>query len=308
MRDGLTLQGGFNTGQDGQRQLRDSRADSRADRGRHRVGCGPRRRTRRTRGATIDIGLASLAAPALASYLIPKVDVLFGTTFRSDQGGPLAANYTIPLAVAQAGGLNRAAFANGISPIVNLVQPGTLCGDRVNELDFKIAKVLRFGSTRTNVGLEVFNALNSAAVLTYNQAFNPLVQSGPGAMAAADAGHDPTVLQDHRAVRSEIPRFGLTWGPLPLGMGPYLSKPIHIAILVVLIVVGERGEHMAGATGPACPDPPPISEVSSTRGRVCEDRERFDRRQRRFPPRRPTHLECVKRPGRAGLRNPRETS
>jgi hypothetical protein len=29
--------------------------------------------------------------------------------------------------------------------------------------------------------LEVYNALNSAAVLTYNQVFNPLVQSGPGA-------------------------------------------------------------------------------------------------------------------------------
>ena len=118
---------------------------------------------------------------ALASYLIPKIDVLFATTFRSDQGGPLAANYTIPLSVAQAGGFNRTTFANGQSPIVNLVEPGTLYGDRVNELDLKIAKVLRFGSTRTNIGLEVFNALNSNAVLTYNQVFNPNVQSGVGA-------------------------------------------------------------------------------------------------------------------------------
>jgi len=82
--------------------------------------------------------------------------------------------------VAQAGGL-VGAYANGVSPTVNLVQPGTLYGDRVNELDFKIAKVLRFGTTRTNVGIEIFNALNSAAVLTYNQVFNPAVQGGPGA-------------------------------------------------------------------------------------------------------------------------------
>ena len=74
---------------------------------------------------------------------MPKVDVLLATTFRSDQGGPLAANYTIPLAVAQAGGFDGRTFANGVSPIVNLVQPGTLYGDRVNELDFKIAKVLQ---------------------------------------------------------------------------------------------------------------------------------------------------------------------
>jgi len=127
----------------------------------------------------IDSGFVTRGT-ALASYLVPKVDVLFATTFRSDQGGPLAANYTIPLAVAQAGGL-AGAYANGVSPIVNLVQPGTLYGDRVNELDFKIAKVLRFGTTRTNVGIEIFNALNSAAVLTYNQVFNPAVQGGPGA-------------------------------------------------------------------------------------------------------------------------------
>jgi hypothetical protein len=32
--------------------------------------------------------------------------------------------------------------ANGVSPSVNLVQPRTLCDDRVNELDFKIAKAV----------------------------------------------------------------------------------------------------------------------------------------------------------------------
>ena len=73
------------------------------------------------------------------------------------------------------------AHANGAAPLVNLIQPGTLYGDRVNELDFKIAKVLRFGGTRTNVGVELFNALNSNAVLTYNQTFSPAVVSGPGA-------------------------------------------------------------------------------------------------------------------------------
>jgi hypothetical protein len=126
----------------------------------------------------IDSGWVSRGT-AIASYLVPKVDVLLAGTFRSDKGTPLAANYSIPIALAQAGGL-AGAFANGISPAVNLVQPGTLYGDRVNELDFKIGKVLRFGSTRTNVGVEVFNALNSNAILTYVQTFSPAVPSGPG--------------------------------------------------------------------------------------------------------------------------------
>jgi hypothetical protein len=128
----------------------------------------------------IDTGWITRAT-ALGSYIIPKVDVLFSSTFRSDQGGQLAANWTIPLAVAQAGGFNRAAFANGASPTVNLVRPGSLYGDRVNELDFKIAKIVRFGGARLNAGLEIYNALNANAVLTYAQTFSTAVLSGPGA-------------------------------------------------------------------------------------------------------------------------------
>jgi len=46
-------------------------------------------------------------------------------------------------------------------------------GDRVNEPDIRIGKILRFGRTRTNIGFDVYNVLNSAAILTYNQAFVP---------------------------------------------------------------------------------------------------------------------------------------
>jgi len=83
------------------------------------------------------------------------------------------------LTLAQAGGL-VGTFANNVAPTVNLVQPGTLYGDRVNELDFKFAKVVRFKGTRLNAGLEIYNVLNAAATLTYNQVFNPAVASGPG--------------------------------------------------------------------------------------------------------------------------------
>ena len=176
LKAGLTLSGGFNTG----RTVSDN--------------CDVRALVPELAGAS-----TTLAAPAvtasnpwchldtgfvtrvtgLASYIVPKVDVLVSTTFRSDQGGLLAANYTIPTALAQAGGL-VGTFANNVSPTVNLIQPGTLYGDRVNELDFKIAKVLRFGGTRLNAGLEIYNALNANATLTYNQTYNPAVPSGPG--------------------------------------------------------------------------------------------------------------------------------
>ena len=34
-----------------------------------------------------------------------------------------------------------------------------------------MAKILKFGGTRTQVGLDLYNALNSSAVHTYNQTF-----------------------------------------------------------------------------------------------------------------------------------------
>ena len=69
--------------------------------------------------------------------------------------------------------LGRPLAGNVQNVTINLVQPGTLYGDRVNELDLRFAKLLRFGNTRTRISLDLYNALNSAAVLSYNQTFNP---------------------------------------------------------------------------------------------------------------------------------------
>src|SRR5262249_59882440 len=106
------------------------------------------------------------------AYTIPKADVLVSGTFRSDQGAVLAANYTVPSSVA-ALTLGRPLAGNTANVMVNLIPPGSLYGDRVNELDLRIAKVLRFGRTRTNVGFDIYNVLNASPVLTYNNAYNP---------------------------------------------------------------------------------------------------------------------------------------
>ena len=90
----------------------------------------------------------------------------------------LAANYTVTSAVA-AQSLGRPLAGNAPNVTVNLIPPGTLYGDRINELDFRIAKVLRFGRTRTNVGFDIYNVLNASPVLTYNQAFIPISAANP---------------------------------------------------------------------------------------------------------------------------------
>jgi len=106
----------------------------------------------------------------LGTYTIPKIAVLVAGTFRSDQGGDLAANWAAPNSATV--GLNRPfAGVAGTTVTVNLIEPGTLYGDRVNQFDMRFAKVLRFGRSRTNVGFDIYNIMNSSPVLTYNQTF-----------------------------------------------------------------------------------------------------------------------------------------
>jgi hypothetical protein len=108
----------------------------------------------------------------LVSYTVPKVDVMLSGNVRSDQGAPLQANWSAPLS-AIVPSLGRPLSANQQFAVVNLVTPGDVWGDRVTEIDLRVAKILRFGRVRTNVGVDVYNLLNTAAVLTYNQTFVP---------------------------------------------------------------------------------------------------------------------------------------
>ena len=117
---------------------------------------------------------------AVATYTVPKIDLLVSGTMRSDKGQELAANWAAPNSATV--GLNRP-FAGiaGQTVTVNLIEPGTLYGDRINQFDLRVAKNLRFGRTRTNIGFDVYNIANSAPVLTYNQTFNPTITQGSAA-------------------------------------------------------------------------------------------------------------------------------
>jgi hypothetical protein len=59
---------------------------------------------------------------------------------------------------------------------VNLVAPGTMRGDRINQLDARVAKILKLPRPGAMLALDICNAMNSGAVLTYNTTF---VRGGP---------------------------------------------------------------------------------------------------------------------------------
>jgi len=106
------------------------------------------------------------------SVRIPKVDVQVSGVFQSKPGALLAANYAVPAAVI-AQSLGRPPSGNVTNVTINLVAPGTMYGDRINQLDFRVAKLLRFSGKRAMVALDLYNALNGNPILTYNNSFNP---------------------------------------------------------------------------------------------------------------------------------------
>ena len=88
----------------------------------------------------------------------------------------LAANYVVTSAIAFPS-LGRNLSSGNVT--VNLVEPGTLYGARQNNLDMRIAKILRFRGTRAQFGVDVYNLLNTDVVTTYNQGYTaPTATSG----------------------------------------------------------------------------------------------------------------------------------
>jgi hypothetical protein len=108
----------------------------------------------------------------LSSYIVPKIDVQVSAAIQSKPGPMLAAQYAVPNA-AVVPSLGRSLSGNAANVTVNLIEPGTLFGNRINQLDLRGAKLIRIGRSRTTFAIEVYNALNSSAVLSYNSTFVP---------------------------------------------------------------------------------------------------------------------------------------
>jgi hypothetical protein len=106
----------------------------------------------------------------LASYTIPKIDVQVATTWQSKPGPELSANLVVPNAVIQPS-LGRPLSGGAANVTVNLLNPGQMYGDRVNQLDVRFGKILRYGRTRTIVGVDIYNITNSSVTLTYNNTY-----------------------------------------------------------------------------------------------------------------------------------------
>jgi hypothetical protein len=108
----------------------------------------------------------------LAAYLLPRLGVQLSGVLQSRPGSMLSANYAVPNA-AVVPSLGRDLSGNAANVTINLVAPGSMYGDRVNELDVRVGKWLTIGRTRSLVSVDLYNAFNSSAVIAYNSTFVP---------------------------------------------------------------------------------------------------------------------------------------
>ena len=106
----------------------------------------------------------------LASYTVPRVDVLVSGVYQNLQGPLLAANYNVPNA-AIVPSLGRSLSGGAANATVNLISPGTMFGERVNQVDLRVAKLLRYAGDRIMLNVDIFNALNANPVLAENSNF-----------------------------------------------------------------------------------------------------------------------------------------
>jgi hypothetical protein len=135
----------------------------------------------------------------LAAYTVPRIDVLVSAQFRSlnpnniggvggasaTNGASLNANVILPNSPSTpgyvagqptvqqllGGRLPGGALPNGTTT-VNLLTPGQLYPDeRLTQVDMRFAKIIRFGSKRADVGVDLYNLFNTNDTTTFDSNF-----------------------------------------------------------------------------------------------------------------------------------------
>ena len=118
----------------------------------------------------------------LGTYQIARVGVQVSGTFQSLPGPVIAANYNAPFAVygPSLGRIISGGNANSTVQ-VNLVAPGTLYGERLNQFDLRVGKFMKLGRTRTAFNVDLYNVLNANPVIAVNGTFNAVPTATPTA-------------------------------------------------------------------------------------------------------------------------------
>jgi hypothetical protein len=144
----------------------------------------------------------------LASYTVPRIDVLVSAALRSQPPLELGvldaatngATWNVPNTVVQQllGRLPPGGTANGTTPIRLLDNEHRLYPDnRRTQVDLRVAKIFRFGKTRVDVGVDAENLFNTNYATTYSSTY----QYSAGNTAMGGTWYNPTAIYPPRYAR-----------------------------------------------------------------------------------------------------------
>ena len=136
----------------------------------------------------------------LASYTVPKVDVLVSGTVRSQPALERVATWQVPNTVIQSiiGRLPPGGLATGNTNVDILDNDHRLFADnRRTQIDMRFAKILRFGQRRVDIGVDLGNLLNTNYTTTYENTY----QYSAGNAAMGGTWNNPTAIYTPRFVR-----------------------------------------------------------------------------------------------------------
>jgi hypothetical protein len=148
----------------------------------------------------------------LASYTIPKIDVLVSGTMRSQPGLQFSAAWPVPNVLVQSllGRLPPGALLTGNTTIqlVDTAAPGTTnrgperlyADERRTQIDMRVSKILRFGRTRADIGFDLGNLLNTNYATTYEGTY----QYSVGNTAGGGTWNNPTAVYTPRFMRVNL--------------------------------------------------------------------------------------------------------
>jgi hypothetical protein len=108
-----------------------------------------------------------------ASYTLPWYGIRVAGTLQSIPGPQIAganiynnANRTTSTTLARP-------FTTG-QAVVNVIEPGSMYGDRLNQIDLRLTKIVSVGRGRIDFNVDFYNAFNSDAVILENGTFGPV--------------------------------------------------------------------------------------------------------------------------------------
>jgi carboxypeptidase family protein/TonB-dependent receptor-like protein len=113
----------------------------------------------------------------LGVYPLPWWGLQTSATFQSVPGPPVLAQYAASnREIVPTLGRNLSAGSNS-SVLVDLVPPGTMYGDRLYQLDFRLTKMFKLGPARVQGNFDLYNLLNASPFLTQQNRYGSAWQN-----------------------------------------------------------------------------------------------------------------------------------